>query len=231
MQPMISHPRQNTIGQIAWLSIVLGSPWLVWAEEDPSTTPPALIRVANQDLRVGVDGSGSLRELSLVSDGDNRLGGDGKEPFSLWEIDVATKRGTITLAPTRAESPRIARLSEKGPGLRMVWDKIPLSDGQSLGVVVEVQLDEQGSHWSLRARKPSAARLKAIRFPRVPSLKPREHEVVAVPEIMGRIVKKTPRHASKPPASSSQLALSLVAFDAVFGLLRAERARFLRGVR
>ena len=169
------------------LCAVVASAGLLLGDEYPRMSPDP-VRVESGQLRIGLEPArGSLREVIHVADGDNRLA-DREEAFSVWEVVAVAGETTVTLAPTQVEPPQIERISEEKPGLRLTWQEIPLADGRPLRVVAEVRVDDQGSRWTLNIRKPEDMRLKEIRFPRVAALKPREHEVLAVPVSMGRIL-------------------------------------------
>ena len=191
------------MARLASLLVLIASPMLLAAQE-PASASSSLVRIADGDLQIGFDSSGSIRELIHVPDGDNRLAGF-EQPFSLWEIDTSIDNKKLTLAPTQAGPPRIEPLSGSRPGLRLVWEKVPLSEERSLGVVVEVTLDAQGSRWTLSVQKPENVELKGVRFPRVPALKPRAQEVLAVPTRHGTSVRRSPGDASSSQVSSPRL--------------------------
>jgi len=149
---------------------------------------PALIRVENGKLQVGFDSAtGSLRELIQLSDGYNQLG-DSHTAFGLWQITLGNGETTQELTAERAGPPKIERMTGDQPGLRLVWDKVTADGMKPLRVEVSVRLGQQDvalSRWELSVAKPKNARLKQIRFPRVPGLRGRPDEILAVPKELG----------------------------------------------
>jgi hypothetical protein len=152
------------------------------------TVNAELVRVADGKLQVGFDtATGSVREL--IHDGYNQIA-ESPAPLGLWQISVASGESSQELTAERAGTPKIERLSGDRAGLRLVWDKV-----ESLRVEVVIRLGQQNaalSRWELSVAKPKNVRLKQIRFPRVPSLRERASEMLAVPRELG-VLNRDPR--------------------------------------
>ena len=170
------------------------SPVTATAAED-HTTRASVVRIAGSHLQVGFDlATGSLRELIELPAGYNQLS-DKPEPLGLWQI-AAHDSGTLReLSAERAGPPRIERLAGPQPGLRLVWDKVATESKEPLRVEILVRLDPQSprlSRWDLLIAKPKSTRIKQVRFPRIPALRQRAEECLAVPKQLG-ILARNPR--------------------------------------
>lgn len=156
---------------------------------------PALIRVADGNLQIGLDSAtGSLRELIQLPKGINQLA-DRQSPLGLWQITVRNGDTSQELTAERAGSPKVERLPGDHPGLRLLWDKVGAGGTNLLRVEVLVRLgqpDARLSRWELSVTKPKSVHLKQVRFPRVASLRERAEEVLAVPNVLG-ILSRDPR--------------------------------------
>jgi hypothetical protein len=161
------------------------------AAEDKPSVSPDLARVVGDRLQIGLDpANGSLRELIERPESSNQLMGR-PEAFGLWQITLREGETTQELSAERAPAPQIDRLGEGQSGLRLVWDNVRPGAKEPLRVEVQVRLDPTDaalSRWELSIAKPRSLRLTQIRFPRVPALKPRAHEVLAVPKLMGTLL-------------------------------------------
>ncbi len=157
-----------------------------------SGASPALVRIADGKLQVGFDSAtGSLCELIQLPEGYNQLADSGA-PLGLWQISVGNGETSQELTAERAGSPKVERLAEGQPGLRLVWDKVAVGGMEPLRVEVLVRIGQQDaplSRWELSITKPKSVRLKQVRFPRVSSLRQRPDEVLAVPRQLGMLAR------------------------------------------
>jgi hypothetical protein len=150
-----------------------------------------LIRVSDDHLQLAFDAtSATLCELTERPAGENQLV-ERQEPFALWQITGADGQSLMNLSADQSGPPQIERLPGKHPGLRLVWANAAPAGKPPVRVEVTVRLGEQDtslSRWELSVTKPAAMRIQNIRFPRVPGLKPRADEVLAVPLGMGQMM-------------------------------------------
>ncbi|HEY9175146.1 MAG TPA: DUF6259 domain-containing protein [Verrucomicrobiae bacterium] len=171
------------------------------------TAEPGLVRTANATLQVGLDAAnGSLRELLQPADGFNQIA-DNPTALGLWQITVRDGDSVRELSAEQSPPPVVEQPTGERPGLRLVWDRVPAGP-RSLRVEVFVRLEPQEtalSRWELSVTKPSNLRVEEIRFPRVPSLRPRPDEVLAVPRQLG-VMARNPRVLTQPrPGSGARL--------------------------
>jgi hypothetical protein len=163
----------------------------VAAAEDTGRAKAGIVRVSDSRLRIGLDtADGTFREFVPLPNGDNQLV-DRPEPFALWQMTVRIGETSQVLSADRAGAPQVERLIGGRPGLRLAWEKVLFAGKEPLRVEVCVRLGEQNgslSRWDLSITKPPAARLKQIRFPRLPGLKPRAEEVLALPLRLGAML-------------------------------------------
>lgn len=171
----------------AWAWSAIGQ-----AAEQSNLAQAEAERVADSRLQIGLDPTrGTLRELIQLPDGYNQLA-DSAEPLALWQITVRDGETTHELSAERAGPPKIERLTGDQPGLRLVWDKVARDGKEPLRVDVVVRLDQQDaslSRWELSVAKPKSVRLTQVRFPRVPNLRERTEEVLAVPRELGALAR------------------------------------------
>lgn len=157
------------------------------------------MRVADGKLQIGLDpANGTLRELVELPDGYNQLA-DSPDSLALWQVTVRDGETTYEWSAERAGAPAIERLSGDQPGLRLAWDHVPADGKQPLRVEVTVRLGVQDgplSRWELSIAKPKSVRLTQVRFPRVPSLRERTEEVLAVPRELGALA-RNPRSLTR----------------------------------
>jgi len=176
--------QSRAFGFILLLSLFVASAPAVNAE---------LVRVTDGRLQVGLDSAnGSVREL--IHDGYNQIA-DNPAPLGLWQMTVGNGETSQELTAERAGSPKIETMSGAQPGLRLVWDKVTAGEMEPLRVEVSVRLGQQDaplSRWELSVTKPKSVRLKQIRFPRVPGLRERASEILAVPRELG-VLSRDPR--------------------------------------
>ncbi len=172
-----------------WLSLFV-SLVPAGAAEKENLVKPAAVRVADGRLQIGLDpASGALCELIQRPEGYNQLD-DGQSPLGLWQLSIRDGQTSQTLSADRAGPPKVERLTGDLPGLRLVWDKVASNGKEPLRVevVVRVGLQNAGlSCWELLVAKPPRVRLTEVRFPRVPGLRPRSGEVLAVPNKLGAL--------------------------------------------
>ena len=151
-----------------------------------------LLRIADDKLQVGLDpADGTLRELVELPGGFNQLA-EGAASFALWQITVRDGAALRELNAERAGPPKVERLTAGSPGLRLRWDRVAADAKESLRVEVLVRLGSQDaplSHWELSVAKPPGMRLTQVRFPRVPSLRERSEEVLAIPRQLGMLAR------------------------------------------
>jgi len=161
----------------------------------PAPDDPSLVRIASPQLQLALDrATGTLRQLSGLPDGGNQLV-DAPTPLALWQIMLRDGQKVRTIAADQAGPVQVRPLTEGPAGLRLVWDAVPLADGQTLRVEAQVRLGTQDaplSRWDLTISKPRDVRIKGVSFPRVPGLKPRAGEMLAVPRHIG-ILADAPR--------------------------------------
>jgi hypothetical protein len=167
-----------------------------------------VVRIADGALQIGIDpATGSLRELVGPPDGYNQLV-DSPMPLGLWEIAVRDGETSHELAADRAGPPRVERLTGDRPGLRLAWGKVAAGGKGSLAVEAVVRLGRPGSalsRWELSVAKPKGLRLIRVRFPRVPSLRERSDERLAVPEQLGLLARNPRRLAQGRDAKGLRL--------------------------
>jgi len=175
------------VGLAAWTWAALAA-----AAEESNVANVEPVRVADGKLQIGLDpANGTLLELVQLPDGCNQLAG-GPEPLGLWQITVRDGETAHELSAERAGPPKIERLTADQPGLRLVWDQVAAEGTQPLRVEVLIRLGQQGeslSRWDLSVVKPKGVRLTQVRFPRVPSLRERTEEVLAIPRELGALAR------------------------------------------
>ena len=163
-------------------------------ERSPAKAEP--VRIADGKLQIGLDpASGTLRELVSLPDGYNQLA-DVPEPLGLWQITVRDGDTSRELTAERAGPPKIERVMGDPPGLRLTWDQIVASGKEPLRVEVLVRVGQPAaalSRWELAVTKPKNVRLQQVRFPRVPALRERPEEVLAVPRELGALARNPRR--------------------------------------
>jgi hypothetical protein len=161
--------------------LVLAAAACTWAALAVAGENAQPVRLADGQLQIALDpADGTLRELIGKPDGANQLEAR-TEPFALWHITACTGDTVQEFSAVRAGPVRVERLA--GPALRLTWDHAPIR------VAVEVRVGEPApglSRWELTLTKPAAMRIKELGFPRVPAIKPRADEVLALPLAMGR---------------------------------------------
>ncbi len=172
---------------VVWFSAALAA---VAAETQPSGLAD-VVRLADGRLQIGLDPrNGTIRELVERPQGDNQLAGR-PEPFALWQILLGNGETTKRLSADQAGTPHVEHLAGDHPGLRLVWDKVATGGKESLRVEVGVRLGEQNgtlSRWDLSIAKPRDLRLKHVCFPRLPALRPRADDVLALPLGLGAMM-------------------------------------------
>jgi len=182
------------LASLVWLAACALSAVVAGAGENNLVKVEA-VRIADEKLKIGIDpATGSLRELIGLADGCNQLV-DSPPSLDLWQITVSDGQTIQELNAGRAGPPKIERLRGDRPGLRLQWAKVPGSGREPLWVEVVVRLGEQGgplSRWEFSLAKPKNLRLKQVRFPRVPGLRQRPEECLAVPKQLG-ILARNPR--------------------------------------
>jgi hypothetical protein len=180
---------RNIMHRLTWTCVGLAALVLT----GPAVAESDLVRVTDRLLQIGFDpADGTVREFVALPGGDNYLLPRTK-PFALWHFTVVDEKGTRSISTERSGKPAIERLAE---GLRLVWNTTA-PDGQPVRVEVRVRLGQQGtslSRWELTISKPAALRIKSIAFPRLPGLKPRAQEALAVPAALGLLM-NNPRQA------------------------------------
>jgi hypothetical protein len=188
-----------------WLAAFALSALTVAAEER-NLAKVETVRIADGKLQVGLDAAtGSLRELVDLADGYNQLA-DRSEPLGLWQITVRQGQTTHELSAERAGPPQIERSAGEPPGLRLVWNRVAADGIEPLRVEVVVQLspkDASLSRWTLSLAKPKSMQLTRVRFPRVPSLRQRPDEVLAVPKQLG-VLTRNPRRLTQGKDNKGQ---------------------------
>jgi len=172
---------------------------LVSAAEQSNAARAEAVRLADSKLQIELDpASGMLRQLAQLPEGYNQLA-DSTEPLALWQITARDGETSYSLTAEQAGPPKIERLTGEQPGLRMVWDKVAASGKEPLRVEVLIRLGQQGeslSRWELSVAKPKGLRLTQVRFPRVPGLRERIEEVLAVPRELGALA-RNPRSLTR----------------------------------
>jgi len=155
--------------------------------------PAGVVRASDGRLQLGFDvATGTLRELVELSDGYNQLA-DCESPFDLWQLSICDGGVPQELTACRAGTPAIERLTGNGSGLRLVWNRVGAVGQEPLRVEVVVRFPQQGSlvsRWELVVSKPKTVRLSQVRFPRVPSLRERAGEVLAIPRELGMMTRE-----------------------------------------
>ena len=161
------------------------------AAENGNPSVADVVRLAGDRLQIGLDAAdGTIRELIERPKGEDQLAGRA-EPFALWEIVLDNGPSAKPLSAERAGAPKIERLTGDRPGLRLVWDKVAVFGKESLRVEVRVRPGESNaalSRWDIAIGKPRELRLKEIRFPRLPALRPRADDVLALPMGLGAML-------------------------------------------
>lgn len=174
----------------------------------PAAADVAIARTSNTQLQIAVDAAhGSLLELTQRADGFNQIA-DNPSPLGLWQITVRDGETVRELSPEQSAPPTVEKLTGDKPGLHLVWDKVGAGSNEPLRVEVLVRLDHASaslSRWELSVTKPQNLRVEQVRFPRVPSLRPRPEEVLAVPRQLG-VMTRNPRALTQPkPSQGSRL--------------------------
>lgn len=163
------------------------------AAERTALAKAGVVRLADAKLQVGLDpATGSLRELVRLPDGYNQVD-DRQPPLALWQITVQDGEKSQTLSADRAGPLKLERMPGELPALRLAWDKVLLGAQEPLRVEVVVRLGAQNaslSRWELSVTKPKSVRIKEVRFPRVPSLRQRSDEVLAIPRQLGMLARE-----------------------------------------
>ncbi len=171
----------------------------VSAAEQGGTAKTETVRLADSKLQIELDpANGTLRQLAQLPEGYNQLA-DSTEPLALWQIAARDGETSYTLSAEQAGLPKIERLTGDQPGLRLVWDKVAAPGKEPLRVEVLIRLgqqDESLSRWELSVAKPKSLRLTQVRFPRVPRVRERDDEVLAVPRALGALA-RNPRSLTR----------------------------------
>jgi len=166
------------------------------AVEERVAAEAEVVRIGDGTLQIGLDSAhGTLRELILLPDGPNQLA-DSPAPVGLWQMTVGDGTTSYEVSAERAGPPQVERLSGDPPGLRLVWEVVGAEGQEPLRVEVLVRLDPQDaplSRWELSVAKPRNVQLQQVRFPRVPSLRERTDEVLAVPRELGALARNPRR--------------------------------------
>jgi len=176
------------------------------------------VRIADGALQIGLDpADGTLRELVELPGGYNQLADDAA-PHGLWRMTVCEGSTSREISAERVGPPKIERLPDVPVGLRLAWN-VAAAEGKSpLGVEVVVRLGPPGrpgqpgqpgragdrlSRWELSVSKPRGVRLAQIRFPRVPGLRQRSDEVLAVAKQLG-LLARDPRKLTQGPGPGNK---------------------------
>lgn len=178
--------------------------------------------ISGGGIRVVVDSAtGSVCGLVDIADGYDQL--ECREaPFSLWQLRLRDGDALTDLEAKKAGPPRIERSEGPRPEMRLIWDGLAAGEGGPLRVEAVIQVGEEASlsRWALTISKPAESRLAWVRFPRIPRLRERGAEVLAVPREMGilsRALRKVTRGSDGKGARLSwqyprPLALQCLAF-------------------
>jgi hypothetical protein len=169
------------------LSVLAIAAW-AWCALAVAAAESGTLRLANGQLQIGLDASNAtLRELTGTPGGDQLLGGT--EPFALWQITARSGNTVQEFSAERAGPVRVEHLA--GSALRLVWDNVAPTGAAPVRVTVEIHLGQPTpslSRWELSVSKPADMRIKEVHFPRVPGLKPRADETLALPLAMGQML-------------------------------------------
>lgn len=169
----------------SWIPIFVASIALAAGEDKQAGSDR--VRIADGKLQVGLDrATGTLRELISVADGYNQLDDRG-EPVALWQIKIIDGDKARELRADQAGPVRVEPAAD-GCSLRLVWDQVP--ETPQVRVEASVRLEGQGgaaSTWNLAITKPAAMRVERVAFPRIPRLRERQREFLAVPTCIGRL--------------------------------------------
>lgn len=148
--------------------------------------------LADGKLQIELDpANGTLQQLVQLPEGYHQLA-DSTEPLALWQITARDGETSYTLSAEQAGPPQIERSTGAQSGLRLVWDKVAAAGQKPLRVVVLIRLgqqDESLSRWELSVAKAESVRLTQVRFPRVPGLRERTAEMLAVPRELGALAR------------------------------------------
>lgn len=156
------------------------------------------VAISGGAFRVTMDAAtGSLRGLMDLDGGRDQLDGQGAT-LGLWQLRVRDGDSWLDLDAQKAGQPKIERLDGPRPEMRLVWDGVAAGASGPLRVEAVVRVGEEASlsRWELIISKPADVRLGYVRFPRVPALREREGEVLAVPREMG-ILSREPRRIAR----------------------------------
>jgi hypothetical protein len=151
-----------------------------------------IVRIADSHLQLGLDAAdGTPREMIDLPAGENQLVAQERTTVGLWRFVVQNGDRLQAFTAEQSGRPQIEPLAGQPAGLRLVWPNVTKDAQQPIRVEVVVHVGQQNtslSRWELTVTKPAAMPIKRIQFPRVPGLKPRPDEQLAVPGALGELI-------------------------------------------
>jgi hypothetical protein len=151
---------------------------------------PTDVAVANDQLRIRLDGStGQLMDL-IALDGNHNLLGDGSDRPGLWELRLRQGETVVSLFPTQSKRFRAEPLPGEPAGVRLVWQDFAQADAPDLQVEATVRMEsgQPMSQWTIAVSGLGKLGLQQVSFPRVCGLARQENERLAVPDHMGQLL-------------------------------------------
>lgn len=142
----------------------------------------------NSHLRIGFDeATGRLVSIHDLRRGFEHVAPEAARPF--WTVD---RDGAGALTPDAARS--VSWEAPDGPPAsgRWTWTDFGLPEAPALRVVAEIALetDRADSRWRLRLENLGTLVVRAVHFPRLGNLGPRDGESLVVPQWMGERTEK-----------------------------------------